>query len=585
MDKDQKISRLEERISSLEERIRRLEGALRDESREDDSVTFSVETSSRQIKNDPVPEPGPHDQEPAAGRMAEGRSDFDSYKEKLLESENWLNRLGIGLLLLGVAFLFKFSVDQGWLVPPVRSLIGLGIGLALFVPGLQMPLDRGLIKQICLGGGIAVFYITGFATFQLYSFASSPVIWTFMIAVTVLAFSLSVQQDEAVLSVVGILGGLGTPFMLYSGEDSLWALIAYTSLLLGAGTLLYLVKGWISLLWSYVAGGWIVILVAMFNNLIDASQTPLTEKAALQTGIVVCLACCWAIPLIRELLLTRGTAGWMDEKPSRDDGASMQLIILIVPLLAFLLSMAVWGLSEQAQGAYALIFALFLGYLYLPLRRIGLVSLGSLHGFAALVLLTISFYLLFEGNVLYAVLALEALGLRIATRYTGDRYLSLISHFVFGLTALWLIDGYFTQGPSADPVLTLTGFTRLGIIGIIGLAAPYYMKPGQERNAYHLAAHLALLGWFYVELAGLENGQAYISLSWGLYALVLFIGGLLREAEGLRLVGLGTIFLVVAKLFIIDLSQIEAIWRILLFIGFGAVFLLIGYFLQRKFSE
>ena len=47
------------------------------------------------------------------------------------ESEYWLNKIGIGLLLLGVAFLFKYSIDQGWITPAVRVGFGLAIGIIL----------------------------------------------------------------------------------------------------------------------------------------------------------------------------------------------------------------------------------------------------------------------------------------------------------------------------------------------------------------------------------------------------------------------------------------------------------------------
>jgi len=40
---------------------------------------------------------------------------------------------------------------------------------------------------------------------------------------------------------------------------------------------------------------------------------------------------------------------------------------------------------------------------------------------------------------------------------------------------------------------------------------------------------------------------------------------------------------VVVKLFLVDLAQLQAIWRILLFMGFGSVLLLVGYLIQSKF--
>jgi uncharacterized membrane protein len=39
-----------------------------------------------------------------------------------------------------------------------------------------------------------------------------------MVAATMLAFFLSLQLDRAALSVIGVMGGLGTPFLLYTGS-------------------------------------------------------------------------------------------------------------------------------------------------------------------------------------------------------------------------------------------------------------------------------------------------------------------------------------------------------------------------------
>ena len=99
------------------------------------------------------------------------------------------------------------------------------------------------------------------------------------------------------------------------------------------------------------------------------------------------------------------------------------------------------------------------------------------------------------------------------------------------------------------------------------------------------AVIIALLAWFYHELSFLENGQAYVSVSWGIYAIGLLIYGFTREKQSIRMAAMATIFLVVGKLFLIDLSQLQAIWRILLFIGFGSLFLLISYYLQRTFTD
>ncbi|MDZ7681380.1 MAG: DUF2339 domain-containing protein [Fodinibius sp.] len=77
-------------------------------------------------------------------------------------------------------------------------------------------------------------------------------------------------------------------------------------------------------------------------------------------------------------------------------------------------------------------------------------------------------------------------------------------------------------------------------------------------------------------------GQPYM---WALYAVVLLVIGFVQNANEMRITAMGTIFLVVGKLLVVDLAQMEAIWRILMFMGFGAVFLLLGYYWQSRWSD
>lgn len=579
MEKDSR-EKLEKRVQRLEEEVKELKSLLHDHGAAD-TVTLSTETergTPDETSSGPSKSPLPE----------------TSFTDKIQLGENWLQRIGIGLLLLGVAFLFKYSIDQGWLVPPIRSLIGLGIGLSLFITGLQLAEGNSTLKQICLGGGIGVFYITGFATFQLYSFAPASIVWVFMIIVTLLALSLALQQNEPILSVIGTLGGLGTPFMLYSGGGSLSALIIYTAVILSGASAMYLVKGWKSLLWTMAVGSLLVMLVGFYNNILDVMDPVFADRLSLQAGLLICLGVLWGIPVIREVLTKRKPARWPDPTFQNKDGSvddyaaylsnpSVQLMALVIPILSFLYSMGLWEITTEAWGVIAMAFSLIIGYVYLPLRNEELTKLASIHGFSALILLTISFFLLLEGELLFTILALEGLGLRFIASKNEDEEISVSSHLLFGIVAVWMMNEFTTYKQPEMAVLNLNALTQLLIIGIAGLAVPVWLKRKSGSRLYRLAAHLALLGWFLSELSTLENGQAYVSVCWGIYAVSLLIFGLTKENDDIRMAAMGTVFLVVGKLFLIDLSKLQAIWRILLFIGFGALFLLISYYVQRKF--
>ena len=88
---------------------------------------------------------------------------FFELPENMRTSEYWLNKIGIGLVLFGVAFLFKNSIAQGWMTPPVRVGFGLILGVGLILAGLRMSVDRRHFSQVLIDGGIATVYIIGFA--------------------------------------------------------------------------------------------------------------------------------------------------------------------------------------------------------------------------------------------------------------------------------------------------------------------------------------------------------------------------------------------------------------------------------------
>jgi uncharacterized membrane protein len=68
-----------------------------------------------------------------------------------LSSGEWrLNMIGIGLLLFGVAFLFMFSVQRGWISAPMRAGFGLAFGVALLAIGLRAYDKRWVLPPLPL---------------------------------------------------------------------------------------------------------------------------------------------------------------------------------------------------------------------------------------------------------------------------------------------------------------------------------------------------------------------------------------------------------------------------------------------------
>jgi len=574
---------LQARIERLEKKVALLEQKLKSERSGDQKLKAKQKTETSQ--------------KPSSVQEEQHRSDTSRLETANVElGEEWLNRIGIGLLLVGVAFLFKYSIDQGWLIPPVRSAIGLGIGMVLFGAGLRMAEEMKPLKQILLGGGIAAFYITGFATFQFYAFLPAAVVWTFMVVVTLLSLSLSLQQDEAILSVVGTLGAFGTPFMLYSGGGSVVLLMCYTALVMAGTIAVYMNKGWKSLLWSISLGGALVIFVGIVNTTYDSEPASHFEHWSLQMGALFWLTCAWLLPVYREILSSNNLARWPNPDMLLEDGtidknmpyhtsSTAHLMVFIVPLLMLVMTIGLWDLSMNHAGLVSMGLAVVGAGFYLLLKDRSLPTLGATNGFLALSMLTIGFVLMLEGNFLFIVLSVEAVALRFIANQTGDTRLGISSHLLFGFVLLWVINSLYYSLGMPSSVGSIESLTQLLAIVAGGILIPRWLEKSDAAQVYQTTSHLLFLFWLYQKLSVGGNGQAWVTISWAAYAIGLLVFGFVRYRKKVRLVAMATIFLVVGKLFLIDLSKLEAIWRILIFMTFGAVFLMLGYYWQSRWSD
>jgi uncharacterized membrane protein len=79
-----------------------------------------------------------------------------------------------------------------------------------------------------------------------------------------------------------------------------------------------------------------------------------------------------------------------------------------------------------------------------------------------------------------------------------------------------------------------------------------------------------------------SNGEWYAySVAWLAFFGIGLVAGLIRRDEWLRRVSLGGIGLVVAKVFLSDMSELEGVLRALSFLGLGATLVGIGYAYRR----
>ena len=138
---------------------------------------------------------------------------------------------GIALVLAALLFL-RHSMQQGWLQPPVRVLIGLAVAIGLLVVCELKAARRYPYTANALdAAAIAILFATFFAAHALWNLIPAVVTFALLAAVTALAVLLSIRRESMFIAVLGLLGGFATPALLSTGENRPIPLFAYLVLL------------------------------------------------------------------------------------------------------------------------------------------------------------------------------------------------------------------------------------------------------------------------------------------------------------------------------------------------------------------
>jgi uncharacterized membrane protein len=571
---------LERRVERLERMVEDLHRAVLAGSATAAAPPAESPPSAREVAHAAAPrDPAPVAAAPAAltASQAPRSSSAPAWGERIWDGEFWLNKLGMGLVLFGVTFLFKYSVDQGWLTPTVRVAIGAALGTLLLLAGLRLGEAQRSLAQVLKGGGIATFYVVGFAAFQLYSLVGYTAAFAFMVAVTVAAFALAVRDDHPMLSLIGVKGALGTPFLLYSGAGDFAWLVGYTCLVVASGVALCLSRGWRSVLWTAAAGGWSVLGIAYATGIAGLARGDATGERWILQGAVLFFWLTLALVVpgweVRHGALAGGGATAPLE-PSRGRPWHFHLLVVSTPLLAACFTGLAWAMSGTAWGWSAIALAtLYLGAaaaLRAPFRE-----LSDAHWLAAALLLPLATVAAASAYWVYPLLAVQAAAMHGVTRRLGVASLAAVGHGIFAACAVWFLIRLDQAGIAGNWRAT----ADLAVIGA-AVVASLQLASARAVRIYLFAVHGAVLAWLWRELAPLAAGAALVSTAWGAYGLALLVFALRRRVELLQKTAIATLLLMVAKLFVVDLAALEAIWRILLFLGLGGLFLTISYLLR-----
>jgi hypothetical protein len=418
---------------------------------------------------------------------------------------------GVALLLAAIFFL-RYSINQGWLMPPVRMAMGIIVGIGLLIlcevkAARKYPVTANAMDA----SAIAILFSTFYAARALWNLIGAFPAFIFMVLVTAVAVLLSIRRDSLFIALLGLVGGFATPTLLSTGENRPVSLFSYILLLNAGLAWVAAKKKWpslttLSLIFTVVyQWGWAL-------KFLTAPQLPIA------LGIFI------VFPIMAFVALALG------QKENRDKGwislyGQTANLSALLPLLFALYVAAVPGYGYRYVLLFSFLFLLDAGLFAIAAAR-GPELLHAVGGLSTILVFAIWMNSSYENGAYPAILSLIALFAffylvaPIIARWFGHSFADIGRKAVFTAPFLLFV---FPCLALMEPASATTAGLLFGTLFVILLGASASAIFEEEGAIYYVAAAFALLAEAAWSLKYLTPERLYSGLA--LYAIfsLLFI--------------------------------------------------------------
>lgn len=569
------VEDLRKQIADLTARVWRLEQA-------------SQAHADLPVRNAPVPPPDTP--VPAATRTAV------SSQSRTLETRigsQIFNRIGIIALLIGMAWFLKFAIDNQWIGPLTRVLIGIfaGVGIIAWSERFRRQ-GYSAFSYSMKALGTGILYLSLWAAYAVFHLVPGPAALLAMVLVTGVNAVLCWRQNSEVLAFYAAIGGFITPVLLSNGQNHALALFSYLLLLDIAAVALIALRPWSRLLLAAFAGtsfyavGW---YVSYYSD----------RQFALAAFFLVAFFLLFAIApqLLRNLRLATQTKHLTVQD---------NVVLIVLPMLnAALAFFEFYALLSEPGRTYARPWiALPLAAFYLVMLRVsrlrqlsgGPMALPAVYLAISVVFFTAAIPLELHGRYIAIGWLLEGALLLWMARQQAQRELRLLATAVLALAFIGVNVIHLGNG---QPVLFNARFaTYLVAIAVFAFAAWTAAHAPGEWRLIAIGAGTAVtvlvmvvvcleIHSYWASQPSIQRGDLYISeqftySAWAmLFGAALLGAGFWKKSAFLRWQALALLALSIAKVFLVDTRQLSQGYRILSFLVLGVLLLTVSFAYQR----
>lgn len=375
--------------------------------------------------------------------------------------EKLIPKIGILILIIGVGYLAKYSIDNNLINPLTRIILGYLVGAVVLFFAYRLKKKYELFSSILVSGSMAIMYVVTFFAYDFYDLFPQSFAFILLFIFTAFTVFSAIQYNRQIIAHLGLVGAYAIPFILSNNSGQIEILFSFM-LIVNIGILIIAYKkDWKPLLYVSFCITWTIATTWYF-----------AEYSNDQFGLLA---------LFFSLFFFLFYVIFLIHKMTRSKKFKVDDVLLILGNAFIFFGLGLYALSDTAIGSEFLgLFTLMNALIHFVIAFIifkkDLADKKLFHLIAGLVLvfITLTIPIQLDGHLITLIWIAEAVVLFWIGRFKNIKLYEVFSYPLFLLATISLLmdwDNVYDFDGSNIPFLFNLTFLSTVLVSLGGILA------------------------------------------------------------------------------------------------------------------
>ena len=145
--------------------------------------------------------------------------------------ENLISKIGILVLVLGAAIGGRYAINNNFINPITRIILGYILGIGMVGIAIKLKKDYEKLSAVIISGAVTILYFMTFFAHAFYGIIPQEIAFGLMAVLTVFTVVAALNYNRQIIAVLGLVGSYAVPLLLSSDNGGEVFMFTYMAII------------------------------------------------------------------------------------------------------------------------------------------------------------------------------------------------------------------------------------------------------------------------------------------------------------------------------------------------------------------